>query len=136
RDISALLQLDNTSQPLVSASFAIGEVVAEVVDQHTDRALAKSINLQVKLSNGRDAVLEGDRYRVHQILANLLSNALKYTDAEGSVTVSVGVTDAGLEMSVADTGCGIPAGEMERIWEPFVRVKPVGKPPVEGAGLV
>lgn len=63
-----------------------------------------------------------DGRRLHQIIFNLVANAVKFTD-EGSVTVSALYDGANLELSVADTGCGIPPDALKRILDPFARVQ-------------
>ena len=62
-----------------------------------------------------------DEHRFRQILFNLIGNAVKFTE-RGSVTVSASYDDANLEVSVTDTGCGIPSGMQTRILDPFVQV--------------
>jgi signal transduction histidine kinase len=64
-----------------------------------------------------------DREKLQQIVLNLLTNALKFTDAGGRVELSCAVVDAKLCITVADTGRGIPADQLSRIFEPFVQVE-------------
>ena len=67
--------------------------------------------------------LRGDERRIVQALSQVLSNAVKFTEAGGSVTVEAGVTpEADLFVSVTDTGIGIPDDEMERVFEPFTQL--------------
>jgi signal transduction histidine kinase len=61
---------------------------------------------------------EGDERRITQVLLNLVGNALKFTD-EGEVEVRASAADGSFEVSVSDTGPGIPAAERERIFEEF-----------------
>jgi signal transduction histidine kinase len=63
-----------------------------------------------------------DQERVRQILLNLLTNAIKFTDAGGSVTAACGCSDDTVWLSVSDTGRGIEPDKLERIFEPFVQV--------------
>jgi PAS domain S-box-containing protein len=73
---------------------------------------------------GADASLRvrGDRERIEQILLNLLTNAVKFTDAGGSVGVLCGVDAHWVYIRVRDTGRGIPADMLEKIFDPFVQV--------------
>jgi signal transduction histidine kinase len=89
----------------------------------------------------------GDQDRVRQILVILLSNALKFTDQDGSITVSCGTSqapDAEAKLAgngpwtfirVADTGIGISAQEAETVFQPFVQVDPGNTRKQGGAGL-
>jgi CheY-like chemotaxis protein len=63
-----------------------------------------------------------DEHRFRQILFNLIGNAVKFTP-QGSITVSASYADGNLEVSVADTGCGIPADMLTHILDPFVQVQ-------------
>ena len=78
-----------------------------------------------------------DSERVSQLLENLVANALKYTDAKGSVIVSTTLKkhdDKVVEVSVSDTGCGIHEKNLYKIFDKFKRVES-GKETVRGTGL-
>ena len=63
-----------------------------------------------------------DQYQLEQVMTNLLSNAAKFTEAGGSVEVSVGVSEEQAVVQVRDTGRGIPSRMTEQVFEPFVQV--------------
>jgi two-component system phosphate regulon sensor histidine kinase PhoR len=75
-----------------------------------------------------------DRSRLEQVLANLLDNAIKYTE-RGRVTVRVGMEDAVAWCEVEDTGAGIPTAEQPRIFERFYRVDKARSRAKGGTGL-
>jgi signal transduction histidine kinase len=80
--------------------------------------------------------VRADQERVRQILLNLLTNAIKFTDAGGSVTVACGCSAEVVWLSVTDTGRGIEPDKMERIFEPFVQVdRHLTKDSQQGVGL-
>ncbi|HEU4630365.1 MAG TPA: PAS domain-containing sensor histidine kinase [Gemmatimonadaceae bacterium] len=93
------------------------------------------------------AQYDGDEDRVRQILVNLLTNAVKFTDAGGSVVLEYGQTTrpdpnarlaagrAWVHFTVRDTGVGIPADQLARIFEPFVQVTTGHTRPNDGSGL-
>jgi signal transduction histidine kinase len=90
----------------------------------TVAALARSndLTLVVDLDAGLPAVwADGDRLR--QIVLNLTSNAVKYTPAGGTVTVAAAPRGDDVEISVSDTGIGIPKSVGDRVFEPYYRVK-------------
>jgi signal transduction histidine kinase len=81
-----------------------------------------------------DAVITIDRTKVEQILLNLLSNAIKFTDT-GSVHLSCHCDDALVRFHVRDTGRGIPAEDLDTIFEPFVQGETTLAKRMEGTGL-
>lgn len=81
-------------------------------------------------------IARGDTERLQQILLNLLGNALKFTPAGGTVRVSCSIDNDCAEVDVSDTGPGIPADHLERIFQPFVQMGGTrGERPRQGAGL-
>jgi len=76
---------------------------------------------------------DADERRVRQVVFNLLSNAIKFTPPEGRVEVSAHLRDGVVEVAVADTGTGIPAEDLERIFEEFEQSAAGAQ--VEGTGL-
>jgi signal transduction histidine kinase len=66
--------------------------------------------------------VRADRGKLQQILVNLLSNATKFTDAEGHVSIECAPANAMVELRVVDTGCGIPTDRLQSVFDPFVQV--------------
>ncbi|MBY6261803.1 response regulator [Azospirillum sp. 412522] len=79
--------------------------------------------------------LRGDDRRIRQILLNLIANGVKYTPSGGSVTLSAELEQGVPVIRITDTGLGIPAEDVDRVLEPFVRVENTATRGVEGAGL-
>jgi signal transduction histidine kinase len=79
-------------------------------------------------------VIAADPEKVRQILLNLLSNAIKSTEDGGHITVACTVEESVVRLHVADTGGGIPADNLERIFEPFVQLQPSRTRTHEGTG--
>jgi PAS domain S-box-containing protein len=114
----------------VSLSSAI-ESVGHMIEP---QAAAKNVKLTVQ-SSPPDVVAWADKSKVEQILLNLLSNAVKFT-SEGAVTLDCALHDEqGVEITVTDTGVGIPSDQLERIFEPFVQVGPSNTLRHQGTGL-
>jgi signal transduction histidine kinase len=81
-------------------------------------------------------ILRGDERRLLQTLHQILSNAIKFSDAGGTITLGAGINPAGdLVLSVRDTGIGIPAEDMERVFEPFTQLDNTLARRYQGAGL-
>jgi signal transduction histidine kinase len=79
----------------------------------------KQILIQTDL--GQPCVAFVDRNRLRQALANLLDNAIKYTEPGGSVVISTSTEQGAAVVRFRDTGCGIPADEMPKIWARLYR---------------
>ena len=112
--------------------------LAEVVEGMRDfvQPQLRERELDFTIANCDDGlVVRGDRDKVQQILLNLLSNALKFTPAGGSITLRCTRRDNGAVISVEDTGQGIAADKLEWIFEPFVQVDRRYKREQEGIGL-
>jgi signal transduction histidine kinase/CheY-like chemotaxis protein len=97
-------------------------------------AQAKQIRLLNELDRSLPSV-QADPTRLHQILVNLLGNAVKFTPAGGTVRVRGGRQNGQLWIAVEDTGVGIAADELSRIWEPFYQVESPMRRRHGGSGL-
>ena len=118
-------------QTTVRACDALAAAEALVAPQ----AHAKGIALTV-VECPATLVMRADADKVRQVLVNLLSNAIKFTEAGGRVTLTATARDdATAELSVGDTGIGIAADQLARIFEPFVQVRAELTRPHEGTGL-
>ena len=94
------------------------DIVDRAVDLYRDVADAKGVALHAESD---EVTVHADRPRLEQVAANLIDNALKYTPAGGRVDVAVRRTDGCALLEVRDTGIGIPADELPRIWDRLFR---------------
>jgi signal transduction histidine kinase len=97
----------------------LAEVVRDAVTLYTDVAEDKHIVLQSRCAPG--VCVSADRNRMRQVVANLLDNAIKYTPPGGRVDMQTALEGAEAVLTLTDTGTGIPAGELPRIWERLYR---------------
>jgi signal transduction histidine kinase/CheY-like chemotaxis protein len=96
------------------------------------RCEAKRLTLELEISPDVPQFIRGDRRKLRQVLANLIGNATKFTEA-GGVYVSVTRHQKGVRCRVRDTGIGIPAASLGHVFEPFGRASQA--PSLEGTGL-
>ena len=82
-----------------------------------------------------ELTVAGDRHRLRQLLLNLTDNAIKYNAPNGSVTLSLRRTGQTAELAIANTGPGIPAEVLPRIFDPFFRGDSSHSQAVDGCGL-
>jgi signal transduction histidine kinase len=99
----------------------LGDALVDVTDMLRGMAKEKSLTLVVPPGDAAVAAW-ADADRVRQILVNLIMNAVKYTPAGGTITVSCATLGDTVVARVADTGPGIPANRLESIFEPFVQL--------------
>jgi two-component system, OmpR family, sensor kinase len=102
------------------AEVALEGLLRQVVADQFALAEAKSIDLGVSALDPA-AIVMGDADALHILLANLVSNALRYTPPAGRVDISCGRGDGMVWLEVADNGPGIPAAERERVFDRFYR---------------
>ncbi len=109
--------------------------VKQLVDELLPRAAESKITLQFIPPTAPMPKVKADRLRMHEVLANLLSNAIAYTAAGGSVTVTVVLQGNELVTSVKDTGQGIPKEAIPHLFTKFFRVSGVLEQGSKGNGL-
>lgn len=97
-------------------------LVEEALDGIRSAATRKSLRIQTRRPV-TDLVLACDRVRIVQVLTNLMSNAIKFTSVGGTITVGLVAEAEHAVFSVADTGCGIPADDLPRIFERYWQAK-------------
>jgi len=112
-------EAESGAMQLQRERVALSEIVDRAVDLYRDVAESKGVSLHV--ASPGDVVVDGDRTRLEQAAANLIDNAIKYTPAGGRVDVDVRREGERAILDVRDTGIGIPADELPRIWDRLFR---------------
>lgn len=138
-----LLEIVNDVLDLSRLEAGYSPVSISAVDVHARmQALVESMagiaatnNVELVYECEGPVVIETDPDKLDQVVRNLVSNALKFTDAGGRVTVSVVPDDDSVAISVADTGIGIPEEEQERVFEAFQQVDRPDRARPAGTGL-
>jgi signal transduction histidine kinase len=132
--VRAMLQLAHSEAGLDDSrveALSLREILVGIVDFF--EPVAEEASIDLRLGTSEDAVIAGDPHWLHQLFANLIDNAIKFSPAGRAVTVSVGTGDCEAIVAVEDNGPGIPAHECERIFESFHRLD--GQLPGSGLGL-
>jgi len=117
-DVLDISKIEAGKLELEAADFEIDEIAEGVRQAFAAIADAKNLQLILEVAPQARGVYCGDATRVRQILSNLISNALKFTE-KGSVTVKVQRVAGRLRLSVSDTGIGIARADMRRLFEKF-----------------
>src|SRR6267378_4109076 len=121
------------NQPLREAEVDLAEVVQRVLEELAALAQARNIDLGFE-RKGEAATVRGTPSMLHELVANLVDNAIRYTPPGGVVTAAVLGSTSGVTLRVADNGPGIPADQRERVFERFYRLHDDG-PGGSGLGL-
>jgi two-component system, OmpR family, phosphate regulon sensor histidine kinase PhoR len=132
-DILLAGQLDAGSLRVEREPFNAAAVARAAVDEARQRAATKAM-LRISTPEDLPRVL-GDEGRTHQVLANLIDNAVKYSPAGSRVDIDVQRERGRVRFSVRDRGPGIPRAEQEHVFEKFYRLDPDHRYGVGGSGL-
>ena len=123
-DVLEVAKIEAGRMQLEIAPFDLGSMVRDVVDMMQLRAQEKGLQLLIDQTSEFPRYIKGDEARLRQILVNLVSNAVKFTE-HGGVTLRLGVKQNAREhllIEVEDSGPGIPQEDQSRLFEPFVQL--------------
>jgi signal transduction histidine kinase/CheY-like chemotaxis protein/HPt (histidine-containing phosphotransfer) domain-containing protein len=124
-DVLDFSKIEAGRMDLEATAFSLAGLIEGVVDTLRPQAIAKNLAIEVEIAAGSDDALVGDPTRVRQILFNLVSNAVKFTQAGGvrvsAATAPLGEGRARVTLSVNDTGIGLDGEQRARLFEPFAQ---------------
>jgi two-component system sensor histidine kinase/response regulator len=132
-DLLFVARLDANGLQLQFADVQLDEIVREAVESAS--ALARSREVSLVAEVDEVPAVSGDKERLSQLVGNLVSNALKFTPAGGSVTARTFVDGGRAVVEIADTGIGIPSGEQSRLFQRFFRSSTATEQAIPGTGL-
>jgi two-component system cell cycle sensor histidine kinase PleC len=133
-DLLDLARADSDRLTLARQPVNLRSQIALVCRMMRAEAQSAQVNLTTNVLPQLPSVV-GDSTRLRQVLVNLISNAIKFTEPNGSVRVIAAEVDDWIEITVADTGCGIDPADMERVLLPFEQVVDPTRRLNPGAGL-
>ena len=132
-------KIEDGKMELVPVEFSVNDLTHNLVNTISERAKAKGLELKVDIDETLPSKLYGDDVRISQVIMNLLTNAVKYTE-KGSVTLSIKtkeICDDNLIFNVAvkDTGIGIRKEDIDKLAISFERLEEKRNRHIEGTGL-
>ena len=133
-DLFEMAQLDAGGLPLDLAESSLADLISDTLESFTELAARRSITISGHVDRHVDPV-RMDTMRIGRVLNNLLSNALRYTPDGGRVEVMVQRTGLGVEVSVSDTGDGIRADDLPKVFDRFYRGEKSRSRTTGGSGL-
>ncbi|MDH3254310.1 MAG: ATP-binding protein [Acidobacteriota bacterium] len=119
-DLLTLSRLEHPKSGIEHRSVDLGEVIRDAAEVLAAEAKAREVDVELSLRDTEP--IDGDREALDRLLQNLLENAIKYNQPGGRVSVNVEQHDDQLVLHVRDTGIGIPADSLDRLFERFYRV--------------
>ena len=132
-------KIEDGKMEIIPVAYGTASLINDLVTSVSARAAAKDLALNIKADPSLPVRLTGDDVRIKQVISNLLTNAVKYTE-KGSVTLTVRAeerTDEDLQLyvEVADTGIGIKEEDIDALFESFKRLDERRNRNIEGTGL-
>ncbi|EIM1882924.1 PAS domain-containing protein [Listeria monocytogenes] len=134
-DILALSRIEQNPVPENVELVEVDEVIEQSARTIFEMATEKNIQVTIPEKTSESVMIETDRDKLQQILINLLSNAINYTPVDGKVEVKLIEQEAEVIIEVTDNGIGIPAKDIDRVFERFYRVDKARSRHSGGTGL-
>jgi PAS domain S-box-containing protein len=123
-DLLDLSRITHGGIALKSDKIVLTDVLASAVEASRPFIEAHAHELVIDVRPTVPVVIQGDPHRLGQVFSNLLSNSAKYTDPGGTITLTLDCQGGEAEVSVRDTGIGIPPHALEQVFEMFSQVRP------------
>ena len=133
-DLLDLMRLEQGAEVLRKRNLSLGSFLRGIVDSVKHLGLSKGLKIRVENGNEDDVVL-ADPARMEKVILNLLTNAIKYTPAAGAVTVRWRCNAEEVRIEISDTGVGIPAADLEKIFDRFHQVRTNASNQIQGVGI-
>ncbi|MCR4716970.1 MAG: response regulator [Lachnospiraceae bacterium] len=137
-DILDFSKIESGKMEIIPVDYDSSNLINDVVNMIAPKAEAKKLRFNLNVENDLPSVLHGDDVRIRQVLVNLLTNAVKYTEkGEVSLTVKRELSEDGVNIffSVKDTGIGIAKENIDKLFLKFVRIDESRNRNIEGTGL-
>ena len=134
-DILDLSKIESGRMELDPSTFSLRESLDASLIMLREKALKGAIELRLDIAPEADVLIEADQRKLKQIMFNLISNAVKFTPAGGTVDVTAVRDDGFIEIRVADTGMGIKGEDIPKLFQTFTQLESVYTKGFEGTGL-
>ena len=129
-----LARLDQGEGSLAFVRLDVAELLTELTDEFAEVAAKANVRLNVETGGVGSCVASADRTRLRQALSSIISNAIRYNRPGGLVTITAHTHEGRVEVAIRDTGEGIPAAMLPRLFEAFDRLGREGSS-ILGAGI-
>ncbi len=140
-DVLDFSRIESGKIEIMDAQYDISLLISDLVNMVSKRADDKDLTLYLDIDENIPRYLSGDEMRIRQVITNILTNAVKYTE-KGSITFAVGYEPVDddpdsvmIKVSVKDTGIGIKPEDLDRLFSKFERIEEERNRSIEGTGL-
>ncbi len=135
-DLLNLSTMESGDLPMKPSVFDINELIVRTLFTFERRIDEKELEVDLKFAQ-ESTIVWADRERITQVVRNLIDNALKYLDRKGTLSIrsNIRAKENRVYIAIADTGAGIPAEDVKRVFERFYKVDKAHTPRKEGTGL-
>ena len=138
-DILDISKIESGKMEIIPVEYDLFSILNDCYNMNFIRALEKNLTLELEIEESLPAILYGDEVHVRQIINNVLSNAVKYTE-KGSVLLRMSAAEQDekevtLRIEIKDTGIGIKEENLEKLFQNFTRVDVEKNRNIEGTGL-
>lgn len=138
-DILDFSKIESGKMDIIPVEYDLSSVINDLLNMNADKAQKKGLSLQVNVDSTIPQMLYGDEIRIKQVALNVLSNAVKYTD-KGHIELNI--THRRIDKNkiilifhIIDTGKGIKAEDLDKLFKPFERIEEKRNRNIEGTGL-
>ncbi len=137
QDLVVISQLETGEVKLQLEYFDLYLLISEIIDQMEYKANEFNVVINLDIPEEKDYTVVGDRYRIGQVLTNLITNAIKYGRIDGKGVVEISLKDRknSILATISDEGPGIPAEHLARIFQRFYRIDKSRSKELGGTGL-
>jgi len=133
-DLFSYSQMSSLEQSLQANSLDIGSLFGDIMADYLPQAREKHIELTYE-APAESREIQGDPYLLRRAIGNLIDNAIRYTPANGNITIRLGMKETRVHFSVEDSGPGIPEQQLSHIFDAFYRGDDSRNPEYGGTGL-
>lgn len=128
-----MARFENQKQDVNTELVYLNSIILDVLTLNSEKIKSKHIN--IKFEAEKDYYVQSDNFLVITILRNIISNAIKYTESEGEVSILLFNQNGKTSCKISDNGIGIAKEDLENIFNPFFRSKSTEHPEIKGTGL-
>jgi signal transduction histidine kinase len=128
-----LARFENQKKSVKIESTYLNAIILDTISQYS--SIIKSKNIQITNNFAKDFYVKSDSYLLSIIINNLISNALKYSNEKGQISISIIENNGVIECSISDLGIGISSEDLQKIFDQFYRSKSIEYSKIKGTGL-